>query len=84
MVCVAKIIVKSDSGDQHLGDLSFAALPVVGDAICAEYSNNLNYLKVILVRHWPVPFPFVPDKGFPSTQRKEAFVEVVTEWIGSD
>jgi|LauGreDrversion4_2_1035121.scaffolds.fasta_scaffold2676261_1 hypothetical protein len=88
----AKLLVVEDTNEpndeqkslRHLGDMSFSAMPAIGDTICVPYDYELNYLKVRQVRHWPIPDPFVVDERIPNTQQREPFVQVIAEWVSSE
>ena len=89
---IAKIIISAknhdaenvETNERNLGDFSFNAIPSIGDSLAVMYDEELHFLRVILVRHWPLLHPFEADPRFVNTQRKASFVEIITDWVGTD
>lgn len=71
-----------DPQQSRLGEFSFVRLPVPGEIVTATIEDDCTDFRVVEVRHWPVPHPFVPHAEFASLQRKEAEAHVIVEWAG--
>lgn len=68
-----------DPHSEEIGILSFVELPRVGEMIGVQYRMDFVYLRVIRIRHFPTPHPFVLSASMPNTQQKEPLVHIIAE-----